>query len=549
MGEHFENLTEAARDILQKWMGDPDEDAAKALREDEIRQAKHESEYSVIFAKERARYEKLKQKWGANLTDEQLDEAERKEAESKAADYEIGDVGPAGGIVFSEWHAGNGRWGYLECAPLSAEFETEWSNAKTRCSTLNINGFTGWRLPTRDELKLMYTNHAVGFPRGTYFSSEQDYEKDTFGKNAWCMDSSTGRIYSQSVERYIDGYQWTYFSLPVRSFSGIMTKRKEAKHNAEMERRQKEAHEQALADLSKAKLQINDAKTADDFAKLSETFSRIAQALESLPSSFDVKAQVEECRQLRSQCKEKEEAKRKKVAAKRRRKKTIFAISYWVGFAVFWVALPIVYSSMGVSMGVINEGLFEGLNGWYLRVIFPLMCFVLCIWYGAVDDNDDNSFWKGVGWGIGALIVCVIIDSVTDDYTNIAFVINAILALIFAGIYFVMITKKYDWHSSKAHISMVIVALLLTGAVVGAVNITNRLPLKPPITEVSITATVTARSLNIRSAPNTQSKVLQTLKNGTTLTVTGAPNNDWVQVTYNGTQGYVSAKHVYIKGE
>jgi uncharacterized protein YgiM (DUF1202 family) len=62
-----------------------------------------------------------------------------------------------------------------------------------------------------------------------------------------------------------------------------------------------------------------------------------------------------------------------------------------------------------------------------------------------------------------------------------------------------------------------------------------------------VTATVTANSLNLRSAPNARSKVLNKMGRGATLTVIGEVANGWVPVTYNGKQGYVDAKHVSIR--
>ncbi|GHV93471.1 hypothetical protein AGMMS50268_39740 [Spirochaetia bacterium] len=237
---------------------DQDKLAEEYLHSKATRQEKWKAEESARYAEERAKYEKLRQKWGANLTNEQLDEAERKEAGGKAEDYEIGDTGPSGGLVFSEWDAGNGKWGYLECAPQSAEFKTEWSNAISRCRTLNINGFTGWRLPTMDELRLMYTNLAKkglgnfsGRGYELYYSSEED-GSGSLAKFAWCLGLSNGESYSRPVENLLTGNMETEFCRPVRSFSGVMTKRKEAKHKAEVERQEAERRAEAKRQAAEA---------------------------------------------------------------------------------------------------------------------------------------------------------------------------------------------------------------------------------------------------------------------------------------------------------
>ncbi|GHV83721.1 hypothetical protein AGMMS50212_10610 [Spirochaetia bacterium] len=245
------DLHKTAGEIVTAMFGGIDKDklAAEYLRSKATREAKWKAEKNASYAEERTRYEKLRQKWGANLTNEQLDEAERKEAESKANDYEIGDTGPSGGLVFSDWDAGNDRWGYLECAPPSAEFKTEWSNAESRCRNLNINGFTGWRVPTMNELRLMNTSLAKkglgNFSDRWYCSSEED--DSIVGKFAWCLGFPDGRSYSRPVHNFLTGNMETQFFRPVRSFSGVMTKRKEAKHNAEVERQEAERRAKAEA--------------------------------------------------------------------------------------------------------------------------------------------------------------------------------------------------------------------------------------------------------------------------------------------------------------
>jgi hypothetical protein len=86
-------------------------------------------------------------------------------------DYQIGDTGPGGGIVF--FVQGNT---YAEC---SEELGVNvWSDAVTLAQNFKGNGFTDWRLSTRSELDLMYRNlhlqNLGGFLNAIYWSSTVD---------------------------------------------------------------------------------------------------------------------------------------------------------------------------------------------------------------------------------------------------------------------------------------------------------------------------------------------------------------------------------------
>ncbi|MDR2181400.1 MAG: hypothetical protein LBN92_01845 [Treponema sp.] len=74
-------------------------------------------------------------------------------------EYNLGDTGPAGGIVFHDKKDTSDGWRYLEAAPASSEFIAGRSEAIRRCKALVVNGkldITGWRLPTLEELNMMY---------------------------------------------------------------------------------------------------------------------------------------------------------------------------------------------------------------------------------------------------------------------------------------------------------------------------------------------------------------------------------------------------------
>ena len=63
----------------------------------------------------------------------------------------------------------------IEIAPKSTEIKVNWYDAKLYCFTLTIDGKTGWRLPTVEELKLFYTQ--INDLRGWYWSADE-YDVD-----------------------------------------------------------------------------------------------------------------------------------------------------------------------------------------------------------------------------------------------------------------------------------------------------------------------------------------------------------------------------------
>jgi hypothetical protein len=128
----------------------------------------------------------------------------------------VGDVGPAGGLIFYEnpKYSADG-WRYLEAAPYDQSSGAKWGCFRTQiegargtavgsgkqntadmlkacaepesaavlCANFRLNGVGGWFLPSRDELALMYknlkANGAGWFPDGgvadnvSYWASSQ----------------------------------------------------------------------------------------------------------------------------------------------------------------------------------------------------------------------------------------------------------------------------------------------------------------------------------------------------------------------------------------
>jgi len=94
--------------------------------------------------------------------------------------YKIGDKGPGGGTVF---FARDGK--YMEC---SGELGGHtWDTAITLAQNYDGGGFQDWRLPTKDELNLIYVNLKVrnlgsNLHSSYYWSSSKDGNN-----NPWCQ--------------------------------------------------------------------------------------------------------------------------------------------------------------------------------------------------------------------------------------------------------------------------------------------------------------------------------------------------------------------------
>lgn len=154
--------------------------------------------------------------------------------------YQIGETGPAGGLIFFNKIDTTGGWNFLECYPnelttlfpwnfninqqlnLGTEIGTGRSNtqdivsffgnstnyAAKYCDQLNFGGYNDWFLPSRDELieiyQSLYASNIGGFVNDSkYWSSSAD---DFFIQNAWCqkMTINTGSVNAISEQKNIN---------------------------------------------------------------------------------------------------------------------------------------------------------------------------------------------------------------------------------------------------------------------------------------------------------------------------------------------------------
>jgi serine/threonine protein kinase len=135
--------------------------------------------------------------------------------------YNIGDYGPAGGLVFYDKGSYSGGWRYLETAPPESQFNAPWGpagevggtytsvgcgrqntviimtkfsqwgvsgTAAQLCASLDVSGYTDWFLPSLEELELIYQNLNLkglgGFNKyGWYWSSSEDTKYDGLNKS------------------------------------------------------------------------------------------------------------------------------------------------------------------------------------------------------------------------------------------------------------------------------------------------------------------------------------------------------------------------------
>ncbi len=141
--------------------------------------------------------------------------------------YNVGDVGPGGGLVFYDKGEFSDGWRYLEAAPASTETLVAWGyegldvetdaalgsgaantgkllaqgtfaaeTAASYCNSLTVKKVGGWYLPSKDELGLM-------------FSSLARTQKDVFQGEGFAYWSSSGfdaqRAWAQGFSNAVQG--------------------------------------------------------------------------------------------------------------------------------------------------------------------------------------------------------------------------------------------------------------------------------------------------------------------------------------------------------
>ena len=78
----------------------------------------------------------------------------------------------------------------FEIAPKESEIRANWEAACVYCFSLTIDGKTGWRLPTNDELNAIYKSKNDF--RGHYYWSSTESN----GNNAWARFMAHGSQFS-----------------------------------------------------------------------------------------------------------------------------------------------------------------------------------------------------------------------------------------------------------------------------------------------------------------------------------------------------------------
>jgi len=154
------------------------------------------------------------------------------------SNYSLGDIGPAGGLIFYDKGSYSDGWRYLEAAPVSTDWynrqwgsygtligatETDigtgqsntttivtWLNSHSEtdcaaqlCDALVYGGYSDWFLPSKDELNLMYTNLKVFGVGG--FADEDEYywsSSEYLANSVWFQGFGTGYQNSPNKSGY-----------------------------------------------------------------------------------------------------------------------------------------------------------------------------------------------------------------------------------------------------------------------------------------------------------------------------------------------------------
>jgi len=138
-------------------------------------------------------------------------EALAKLVTGRAETYKIGDVGPAGGVLFTVGE----KW--YEAAPRDIG-KFNWEEALSAARKYSHGGHSDWCLPSKDELNAMYENRDLigGFSTASYWSSSEHHAFDNpheYEVDAWIQNFRSGN--QLSLDKYDSGYV-----RPVRALLG-----------------------------------------------------------------------------------------------------------------------------------------------------------------------------------------------------------------------------------------------------------------------------------------------------------------------------------------
>ena len=99
--------------------------------------------------------------------------------------YNIGDVGPAGGIISMQHNDGT----FVECWTNDEPEKMDWDEAREHVKNLNHGGYNDWSLPTKEELdKIQRNKDQIGNFQIDFYWSDTEHSE----YNAWNQDFITG---------------------------------------------------------------------------------------------------------------------------------------------------------------------------------------------------------------------------------------------------------------------------------------------------------------------------------------------------------------------
>jgi hypothetical protein len=156
-----------------------------------------------------------------------------------AGSYHVGDIGPAGGIIFYDKGNRSDDWQYMELAPRDQSIGIQWYNgnditigltetvigsgkkntalivskqgegdyAAKICNELEIGGYTDWFLPSKDELERIFKNEKLiqnlGFANDWYWSSSEHNYSSAWSQHFESGNQSDYSKYNSSFVRAV----------------------------------------------------------------------------------------------------------------------------------------------------------------------------------------------------------------------------------------------------------------------------------------------------------------------------------------------------------